>query len=137
MAVHYKKVDPAMRFPYQIFSNDTSLSDAVTFADGDYIDFEASLGRPAKQVRIVLTGIVDITLKFNTKLKVSKFQESQVDSTIEITEGVNNTNSLRLFSETGEQLEWNLPPEFPIQNIKIEDYTGTASADDNLTIIGY
>lgn len=61
MATHFKTVDPALRGGmYQAFSNDTSLTDAVVIATGDYIDFQSCFGRPAKKLVIMINGAVDV-----------------------------------------------------------------------------
>lgn len=137
MATHTKKIDPSVKNRYQVFTNDTSLSDEVVFASGDYIDFVGSLGRPAKKVKIILNGIVSVVLQFNTIVKLSKHNESSADDTIELTEGINGTNTFRLFSIVNGRVEFECPAEFLVENIKIVTYTGTAGAADNLTIIGF
>lgn len=139
MATHSKKVDVSVGLPYQVFTNDTSvtLTGAVVFADGDYIDFTASLGRPAKSVMIILNGIVDIVLQFNVRLKASKPNLTEADSAITMPEAMAMVNPIRLFSGAGESSTFTFPSEFGIDILKIVDYTGTASAVNNLTIIGF
>lgn len=136
MATHSKKVDPSLPLPYQAFTNDTGVTGAVTFADGDYIDFTACLGRPAKSVKFILHGTVDITIQFNTRLKIGKLQTEEPEETITMPEANTMVNPIRIFNTTGVR-EFELPEAFAIDIIKIVDYTGTASASNNLTVIGY
>jgi hypothetical protein len=138
MATHFKRVDPAIKSGmYQAFSNDTSLTGAVTFATGDYIDFEKSLNRPAKKLGILINGAVDVTLIFNNTFSTSKFQESEADETVTITEGAASINSIRLFGAASGFFFFETPEGFPIRNLKIVAYSGVASSTTNITFIGY
>lgn len=138
MATHSKKVDTALRGGmYQAFSNDTSLTDAVTFATGDYIDFQESLGRPAKKIILYINGAVDVTLKFNSTFTISKHEETEADSTVTMPEDMAGVNSFRFFSAAGEFFTFETPEGFQIKNLKIVAYSGVASSSTNLTFIAY
>lgn len=138
MPTHSKKVDVKLFLPYQAFTNDTSVTNAVTFADGDYIDFTACLGRPAKNVMIILNGVASVTLQFNTRMKASQRNLTEADTSITTSEDVVGTNPIRLFTDTaGESATFTFPSEFGIDIIKIIDWTGTASATANVTFIGF
>ena len=138
MPTHSKRVDPGLRQGmHQIFSNDTSLSDAVTFATGDYIDFQVSLGRPARKVTLILKGAVDVTVKFNTKLTANKFNESVADTSVTVTEDATSVNSMRIFSAASEEAVFETPDGLSVTDIKLVAYSGAASATTNLTILGF
>lgn len=137
MATHSKKVDKNVPGMYQVFSNDTSLSDAVTFATGDYVDFFASLGRPARKVTFILQGAVDITFKFNVTFTATRKEEYVADTEVSMTEGTANINSMRLFGGAGDFITFETPDGFAIKNMKIVAYSGAPSGTTNLTIVGY
>lgn len=137
MATHSKLVDPSNSGIMQIFSNDTSLSDAYTFANGDYIDIESSLKRAGKKVLIIVRGTMDVTFSINPTFTIPKFNESQANDSIEVSENLTGINQLRL-SSTGTGTEsFEFPIEFPIRKLKITAYSGTASSANNITIIAF
>lgn len=137
MATHSKRVDRNVPGIYQVFSNDTSLSDAVTFATGDYIDFFASLGRAARKVTFVLQGAVDVTFRFNVTFTATKGEEYVADTEITMTEATANVNSMRLFGGAGDFITFETPEGFTIKNMKLVAYSGAPDASNNLTIIGF
>ena len=137
MATHSKKVSKLVSSPYQVFTNDTSVAGAVTFATGDYIDFLATLGRAAKYTHIILKGAIDVTLLFNTKIIATKFQEEQADTSVDMPEAVGNINSFRIFSAAGEEVVFETPEGWGLSDIKLVAYSGVASASTNLTVIGF
>lgn len=138
MATHSKKVDPSLGGgTHQVFTNDTSVTGAVTFATGDYIDFMASLGRPATKLLIYLNGDVDITIGLNTLLVRNTIDADYLNATISMTEGVGNTNPFRLFGSSGGFLSWELPLGIPIKNLKIVAYSGVASSTVNVTFMAF
>lgn len=136
MATHSKKVSKQIQSMYQVFTNDTSATGAVTFATGDYIDFKASLGRAARNVKIKLEGTVVVELLFNTVARTSSFNESEANTTITMPEDTVNLNCLRLFS-SGTQVQFDLPADFNVENIKLVSYSGAPSGTQSLTIIGF
>lgn len=135
MATHSKRVDPKAVGLMQVFSNDTSLSDAYTFAADDYIDFTASLGRPAAKVIIIVRGTFDITFSINPIVKAKIYNRSGADTDVDI-DGVSGINQLRLSSSSGSET-FEFPEGYPIDMIKITALTGTASSSNNVTIIGF
>jgi hypothetical protein len=138
MATHFKRVDPALRGGmYQAFSNDTSLTGAVTFATGDYIDFQQSLERPAKKLLIMINGAVDVTLIFNNTFTISKFQETEADETVTVAEDSAGVNPIRLFGSASGFISFEMPEGFQIKNLKIVAYSGVASPTTNITFLGY
>lgn len=138
MATHNTRIDRSMGpQAHQVFTNNTGVTGAVTFATGDYIDFKEALGRPAKRVQIILVGAVSVQLKFNTRLTLSKHEETQANTTVEVTEGVSGQGTLPLVCVASDMRIFETPEGFPVDNIKIVSYTGVAAADLNLTIIGF
>jgi hypothetical protein len=138
MATHSRKVDPALSSGmYQVFTNDTSITGAVTFATGDYIDFLVTLNRPARHVHIMLKGAVDVTLLFNTRLVQSKFKESEANETITMPESMGNIVPFRIFAAAGEEAFFETPEGFMLTDLKLVAYSGVASASTNLTIIAF
>jgi hypothetical protein len=138
MATHSKRVDRSLGTGiHQVFTNDTSVTGAVTFATGDYIDFEASLGRPARKLLIYLNGAVDVTLLLNPTVTRSKLNESAADDSVTITEGALSVNGFRLFASAGGFLTWEAPDGFPIKNLKLVAYSGAASSSTNLTFMAF
>lgn len=135
MATHSKKVSKNIKNMYQVFTNDTSASGAVTFATGDYIDFKGSLGRAARGVQIILKGTVAVELQFNTQAVKMQHNLEEADTSVTMPEEQNGTNTLRLFTTT--QYLFTCPAEFPVENIKLVAYSGVASGTQNLTIIGF
>jgi hypothetical protein len=138
MATHSKRVDPALKGGmYQVFSNDTSLTDAVVFATGDYIDFEACLGRPTRKLVLLINGAMDVTIKFNPVFSVSRHEETQANTTVTVAEDAANTNGIRFFAASGDFITFDTPEGFQVKNLKIVALTGTADASNNITFIGY
>lgn len=136
MATHSKYIDRNVLHPYVAFTNDPGVTSTVTFADGDYVDFKTSMGRPAKSVILIMQGSVDITIQFNTRLKAYKENDEEPATTVTMPEGVTMMNPFRLVNTTGTR-EVKFPDWFAVDIMKIVDYTGAVSASNNLTVLGF
>ena len=134
MATHTKSISKSVKSPYVVFSNDTSLSDDITIADGDILDFRNSLLRPAKRVSIILLGTYSVTLKVNTSENTHIHNQYEADTSLEITD-IYPMSEFRLSTTT--RLQFDFPEGFAVSMIKIVDVTGAGDASNNMTVIGF
>lgn len=134
MATHTRTIPKAVKSPYVVFSNDTSLSDDITIADGDILDFRNSLRRAASRVSIILVGTYSVTIKVNTNENTHIFNESVANTSLTISDAY-SMPELRLFTTT--RLQYDFPEGFAISDIKIVDVTGAGDATNNITVIGF
>lgn len=133
MATHVKKVSNGIKYKLQIFTDDTSDSNAYTFASNDIIDIKNSLGREAKGLLVIVSGTNSYTCTFNYDLDLVKFNESQADDVIQMPNDLSGINTMRFVSVANQERQYRF--DFPITSILINAFTGSASGSNHIHFI--